>query len=202
MTKIILVRHGQTEWNIVERFRGRVDIPLNDKGLQQAKITGERIKKNWKPVAIYSSPLKRAIQTAQQIAQSLNLKIKPAEGLIDINYGKWQGLTPQTARTLWPELVANWYDHPEMVQIPDGESLKQVRDRAMAALIEICKSHADEQIVLVSHTVINRLILLGVLDLGNERFWHLHQDPCAINLIELSEKGFTLVFMNDTCHLL
>ena len=202
MTKIILVRHGQTEWNRVERFRGRVDIPLNEAGLRQAKITGERIKKNWKPVAIYTSPLKRAIQTAQQIAQPLGLEIKPAEGLIDINYGKWQGLTPQTARTLWPELVANWYDHPESVQIPDGESLKQVRDRAMAALIEICKSHADEQIVLVSHTVINRLILLGVLDLGNERFWHLHQEPCAINLIELSEKGFTLVFMNDTCHLL
>ena len=202
MTKIILVRHGKTEWNRVERFRGRVDIPLNETGLQQAIITGERIKKNWNPVAIYSSPLKRAIQTAQQIAQPSRLEIKHSEGLIDINYGKWQGLTPQEARVQWPELVANWYDHPESVQIPDGESLKQVRDRAMAVLMEICQFHANEQIVLVSHTVVNRLILLGVLGLGNESFWHLCQDPCAINLIELNEKGFTLVFMNDTCHLL
>ena len=122
--------------------------------------------------------------------------------MIDINYGKWQGLSPQEARGQWPELVANWYDHPELIQIPDGESLKQVRDRSLAALMEICQLHPDEQIVLVSHTVVNRLILLGVLGLGNESFWHLVQDPCAINLIEMSENGFTLVFMNDTCHLL
>ena len=200
-TTIILVRHGQTEWNRVERFRGRFDVPLNSTGVRQAELTASRLSSQWKPTAVYTSPLTRALQTAEAIAKRFYLQVLPTNGLLDIDYGQWQGLTPEEARAQWPELVTNWYEHPEAVNIPGGENLSLVRNRAMSALNEIYRRHSAEVIVLVSHTVVNRLLLLGILGLGNESFWHLHQEPCAINEIEISDNDFTLVRMNDTCHL-
>jgi len=201
-TTIILVRHGQTDWNRVEHFRGRFNVPLNATGLKQADRVATRISSQWKPAAIFSSPLIRAMQTAATIAKKFHLTALTADGLIDVDYGKWQGLTPEEAREQWPDLLTNWYEHPEVVKIPGGETLAQVSSRAMSALKEVSWLHPDQEIVLVSHTVVNRLILLGILGLRIERFWHLRQEPCAINVIEKSEKDFTLVSMNDTCHLL
>ncbi|MGD0006519.1 MAG: histidine phosphatase family protein [Anaerolineaceae bacterium] len=200
-TTIILVRHGQTEWNRVERFRGRAEVPLNKTGLAQAKNAAVRISARWKPAAVYASPLGRATETAKAIAHACNLKLQPCDGLVDIDYGEWQGLTPEEARLRWPDLVAAWYEHPETVQIPGGESLAQVRQRVTANLKDICWLYANKEIVLVGHIVVNRLILLEILGLGNERFWHLHQDPGAINVIEEKDRDFSLVSMNDTCHL-
>jgi len=200
-TLIILVRHGQTEWNRIERFRGRYDLSLNDTGIEQAEKTAAHIQKMWKPVALYSSPLKRAVQTAEKIAKFCGVPIQTSDGLMDIDYGQWQGLTPEEVKQQWPELLTRWYEYPETVQIPGGESLKQVRKRSMSALSKFCRMHRNDEIVLVSHTVVNRLLILGILDLGNDHFWNLSQEPCAINLIEKSERGFKLVYMNDTCHL-
>jgi phosphoserine phosphatase len=201
-TTFILVRHGQTDWNRVEHFRGRFNVPLNETGRKQSEQVAKRISSKWKPAAIFTSPLSRAMETAETIAKKFHLSALTAYGLVDIDYGQWQGLTPEEARDQWPELVMNWYEHPEAVEIPDGETLLQVRNRAMSALREISWLHPDQEIVLVSHTVVNRLILLEILGLGIECFWHLRQEPCAINVIEKSEKDFTLVSMNDTCHLL
>lgn len=200
-TTLILVRHGQTEWNRVERFRGRADVPLNQVGLEQAAATGSRIAATWQPVAFYSSPLSRAIRTAEAGASHYNLPVIAYPGLLDIDYGLWQGLTPAEARQQWPEAITAWYEAPHTVQIPEGESLAQLRERAMAAVAHLAGRHPGETIVLVGHTVINRIILLGVLGLGNDRFWHLRQDTCAINVIEAGQDDYVLVSLNDTCHL-
>lgn len=200
-TRFILVRHGQTEWNRVERFRGRADVPLNDVGLAQAAAAGRRIAAEWQPAAVYSSPLSRAVATAQAIATHFSLPVTPLDGLTDIHYGLWQGLTPEEARARWPELVHAWYTAPATVQVPAGESLAGLRERAMAAIHELMARHAGQTIVLVSHTVVNRVILLAVLGLGNDRFWRLRQDNCAINVFEAEGGEFTLVTLNDTCHL-
>ena len=202
MTKIILVRHGQTEWNRVERFRGRADIPLNETGLAQAEATGLRVAAEWQPTAIYSSPLSRAIQTAEAIARNFSLEVQRYPGLIDIDYGEWQGLSPDEARQRWPAELDAWYNAPEKARIPGGESLEELRTRAMSTVNELAASHPGQTIVLIGHTVINRIILLGVLGLGNERFWRLRQEPCAINVFEAEADDFTLASLNDTCHLL
>lgn len=201
MARIVLVRHGQTEWNRVERFRGRADVPLNDVGLAQAEATGRRVAAEWRVSAIYASPLSRAVRTAEAIAAHFGLPVRVHPGLADIDYGRWQGLTPEEARARWPEQVDAWYHAPERAQIPGGETLAELRERAMATVRELAARHAGETIVAVGHTVINRVILLGILGLGNDRFWRLRQDTCAINVFEAEGDDFTLVSLNDTCHL-
>jgi broad specificity phosphatase PhoE len=201
MTQIVLVRHGETEWNRVERFRGRADVPLNETGLAQAEATARRIVSEWQPAAVYSSPLSRAIQTAEAIARPLGLPVQIHRGLADIDYGRWQGLTPDEARAQWPKEVDAWYCTPQAASIPGGETLDRVRARAMEAVNKLAARHLGQTIVLVSHTVVNRAILLGVLGLRSNRFWHLRQDTCALNLFEAAGDAFTLVTMNDTCHL-
>ncbi|MFQ5925719.1 MAG: histidine phosphatase family protein, partial [Dehalococcoidia bacterium] len=103
MTRIILIRHGQTEWNRGERFRGRVDIGLDETGMRQAEAAAERIAR-WGVAAIYSSPLKRATVTAQIIASRLHLPVEPVDGINDMDFGIWQGLSIGEARSRYPEL--------------------------------------------------------------------------------------------------
>jgi phosphoserine phosphatase len=201
VTRFILVRHGQTEWNRIERFRGRADVPLNDTGLAQAAATGERIAAEWSPTAIYSSPLSRAVQTAEAIATHYAISVQVHPGLADIDYGEWQGLTPDDARTRWPDAVEAWYSRPQEARIPGGETLGDLRRRGMATVKEIGNRHTEQTIVLVGHTVINRIILLGVMGLGNDRFWRVRQEPCAINVFESDAGDYVLVSLNDTCHL-
>jgi broad specificity phosphatase PhoE len=200
-TLVILVRHGQTEWNRVERFRGWADVPLNDNGLKQAEKTAARIANQWQPVAIFSSPLSRAIKTAEAIGKATGLPVNPESGLKDINYGKWQGLTPEEAGKEYPEMVEAWYLTPHLAKIPGGETLDELRARAMKTVEELASKYRGKTIILVGHTVINRIILLGVMGLGNDRFWRIKQEPCAINVFEIDAGEYTLISLNDTCHL-
>jgi probable phosphoglycerate mutase len=185
----------------VERFRGRADVPLNETGLAQAEATGRRVAAEWQPSAVYTSPLSRAARTAEAIARHFNLPMQVHPGLADIDYGQWQGLSPEEARQRWPEEIDAWYHRPHQARIPGGETLEALRQRGTATLDGLAAHHPGETIVLVGHTVINRIILLGVLGLGNERFWHLRQDTCAINVIEAEAGDYTLASLNDTCHL-
>jgi len=201
MTRIVLVRHGQTEWNRVEHFRGHADVPLNEIGLAQAKAMARRVADEWRPVAIYSSPLARAVKTAEAVAWHFGLSAQVHPGLIDIDYGQWQGLTPDEAKERWPEVVDAWYNAPHTARIPGGETLDELRARAERMVNELATRHQGQTIVLVSHTVINRVILLAVLGLGNDHFWRLRQDTCAINTFEAEGGFFTIGSLNETYHL-
>jgi probable phosphoglycerate mutase len=152
-------------------------------------------------VAIYSSPLARAVKTAEAVAWHFGLSVQVHPGLIDIDYGEWQGLTPDEARERWPEAVDAWYNAPQTAHIPGGETLDDLRARGHKTVNELSMLHRGQTIVLVSHTVINRIILLGVLGLGNDHFWRLRQDTCAINVFDAEGGVFTIVRLNDTCHL-
>ena len=157
MTRIILlVRHGQTEWNRVERFRGRADVPLNETGLAQAEATGRRIADEWKPVAIYSSPLSRAIKTAEAVARHFDLPVQVHPGSDRHRLWPVAGMTPDEARERWPEMVDAWYNAPHTARIPGGETLDDLRARGMEAVNEMATRHEGQTIVLVGHTVINR----------------------------------------------
>jgi len=207
MTRFILVRHGQTVWNREERFRGRADVSLDEIGRRQAEATGRRIAAGWRPAAIYCSPMIRARQTAEAIAGALGasplarLAVQTHSRLSDIDFGALQGLTVEEARAGWPAVVDSWLTAPQTTLFPGGESLSELRSRATAMLAELAERHDGQELVLVGHTVVNRVILLAVMGLGLDRFWRLTQDTCAINVFDSDQGGYTVVSVNDTCHL-
>jgi len=201
MTKILLVRHGHVAGISPERFRGRADLPLTPEGRRQAERTAERIRATWQPTAIYASPLSRCQDTGAAIGRPFGLKPIALEGLVDIDYGKWQGLTPDEAKAQWSAEVDLWYRAPDEIKIPGGESLQEVRARVATALQNVCAAHPKDTVVLVAHDSVNRVILLHALDASLARYWRIRQHPCAINEIEFGEDGFVIVAMNQTDHL-
>ena len=202
MTNVILIRHGQTAWNREERFRGHADIPLDEIGFAQAKAVADRIRSQWKPDAVYAGPLSRTIQTAQPTADRFKLIIQFEHGLIDVNCGDWQGLTPEEVRKRWPSEYDAYLCTPRSFQFPGGESLEAARLRAVHLVEELCTRHPGQTIILVSHTALNRLILLSILGLDSSGFWRIRQDTCAINAFEVEAGNFTLVLLNEDSHLL
>jgi broad specificity phosphatase PhoE len=200
MTSVYLVRHGETAWNKEEIFRGRTDISLNEIGFREAELVGEYLKGKDIHV-IYSSPLLRAMETARRIAQVFNLKVQPLEGIIDMSFGKWEGLPLKEVQIRDGELYRQWREEPHLVTLPGGESLDEVRVRAMAALENVIQYHKGINIVLVSHRVINKVIICGILGIDNSHFWQIGQDTAAVNLIQYKEGKYILSLLNETCHL-
>ena len=202
MTTIILVRHGQTAWNREERFRGHADIPLDEVGLAQAQAVAKRIALQWKPDAIYAGSLSRTLQTAEPTAQSFHLTVHPEPDLVDVDCGSWQGFSPDEVRTKWPAEYETYLHSPREFQFPGGESLETARLRALRKVNEIVKAHEGQTVMLVSHTALNRLILLSVLGLDSSGLWRMRQDTCAINAFEAENGIFTLTLLNETSHLI
>lgn len=200
-TQIILVRHGQTEWNRVERFRGRADIPLNDTGVEQAAALAGRIARKFQPSAVYSGPLNRTVKTAEPIAKALGLTVEILGGLVDIDYGDWQGRTPEDVEVKYPGEYDVWLNHPEKARIPSGESLDGVRARALLAMEDVADRHSGQTIVLVSHKVICKVLLCTVLGLDNSHFWNIEQDNAAMNIFERRDGNYLIKLVNDTSHL-
>jgi probable phosphoglycerate mutase len=145
--------------------------------------------------------MSRSRATAEAIGTPFGQLPQPLEGLIDIDYGKWQGLTPNEVASRWPEALDTWNKMPHWAAIPGGESLQGVLTRTVAALREVTRQRPRDTVVIVGHDSVNRVILLHALDLPLSRYWRLGQDPCAINQIESSESGFTVQSVNETYHL-
>jgi broad specificity phosphatase PhoE len=202
--RLILVRHGQTEWNAGsaggEHFRGRIDVALNGVGRGQAQAVARRLS-NLEVAAVYASPLQRAVDTALPIAGGHGLQVFPFDGLLDIDYGRWAGQAHTRVAAEWPALYAQWRSAPHLVQIPGGESLSEVRQRVSSGLSEIVGRHQDEIVALVGHQVVNKVLLCVVLGLENEAFWRIRQDTCCINRLDHDGGIYTLLTMNEVCHL-
>jgi len=199
MTQIILVRHGETEWNVKEVFRGRIDIELNETGLKQAQLLAKYLS-DIKIDAIYSSPLKRALTTAEIIANYHKLKVEIAPGLIDFDYGEWQGLPHQEVRDKYRRLYAQWINRPDRVRMPAGESLDEVRKRAMNVVDKVIAKYQGS-VVLVSHRVVNKVLICALLGLDNSHFWNIRQDTCGITSFTYENEQFILTKHNDTSYL-
>jgi broad specificity phosphatase PhoE len=199
MIEIILVRHGETEWNRQEIFRGRADIELSEAGAKQAELLAQYLSQV-KIAAIYSSPLRRALKTAEAIASYHSLKVKTTSGLIDLDYGKWQGLPHQEVTASYQELYAAWLKNPHRVKIPGGESLGHVRRRAIGVVDRVIGQHVGT-VVLVSHRVVNKVLICALLGLDNSHFWNIRQDVGAITTFTYENDRFTLTRHNDTSFL-
>lgn len=196
MTTIILIRHGDTDWNVEEIFRGRVDVELNENGIKQAQLLAKYLEDM--PVKeIYSSPLKRALKTAEIIACPHNADIIPSNELIDFDYGEWQGLSHDKVKNQYKTLYEEWLKSPQVVRMPKGESLDDVRKRAVSLINQVIARHQGI-IALVSHRVILKVVICALLGLDNSHFWNIRVDTCGITIFNYEMGRFILTRHNYT----
>lgn len=174
MTRILLVRHGETDWNAAGLHQGTTDQPLNEHGRAQLRdlaveLAGERVS------AVYGSPLRRSRETAEAIAASHGLDVNVMPDLREISYGLWQGKTHNWCLRQNPGLANRWITDPWTVRFPGGESLDDVASRAIAALDSLCADHPEATVVVSGHGHVNRVLLIHSLRLPRSEFWNIPQ---------------------------
>lgn len=200
--RVILCRHGETEWNSLHRFQGRSDIELNENGNLQAIALGKALQSE-PIVAMYSSPLKRARETAAQVHyfhKSIPLLIEP--DLIEMDLGEFEGMEANHWAEHYGDFRALWNKNPARLRMPGGESLEEVQKRVVSAFKRICSSASPEStLLLCSHNFVIVSILCFVSGTPLNQFREMRQDTTALNVILAKGETFQLVKNNDTSHL-
>jgi broad specificity phosphatase PhoE len=199
--KLVLVRHGETEWNKLGKFQGHFDIGMNARGKSQARETAQAVAE-WRHTRVYSSPLSRTMEMAQEISQRSGSPVVPVPGFKELNLGDLEGITGEEMRTGWPEVYAAWREDPAPVSMPNGESLVQLQDRAWNSLSGLLEAHAqDESLVVVSHNFTIRAIIAKVLDMPLSSFHRMSLSLSSICTVDSDHRGQRLMTYNSTCHL-
>lgn len=201
MTKILLVRHGHVEGITPERFRGRADLPLTGRGAAEAQAVARRIACAWRPIKVYTSPMKRCIDTGDAIAEACGAESEVMDELNDIDYGAWQFRSYEEVEKTDPQLFDAWFATPHLVRFPNGESLQDMVARTADALRLVLDRHGEDMVVLVSHTSVNRALLVQLVDQPLSAYWRLAQAPCCINEIDVIGGRIVVVRINETQHL-
>ncbi|MEO0406227.1 MAG: histidine phosphatase family protein [Cyanobacteria bacterium P01_A01_bin.135] len=183
--RLLLVRHGETDWNRDKRFQGQIDIPLNSNGRQQAEQCAEFLKGAQIDRAI-SSSMARPKETAEIILNPhVGVTLDTMDDLQEIGHGLWEGELEPDIEKNYPGLLQQWKDAPETVQMPEGETLQQVWDRAIAAWDTIVASaRPGEVLLVVAHDAVNKSLLCHLSGLGPEHFWTFKQGNGAVSVID------------------
>lgn len=197
--RLILIRHGLTDYNLENRYCGFSDPPLNDKGVWQAKKLADRLK-NLKIDNIYSSDLKRAYETAEII-----FKNNSAEKLADfreMNFGIFEGLKYEEIIKNYPKLYMDWIDNPMEIKIPHGEGLNDLNKRVKERLSFILSQHRGKTLAVVTHSGPIRILLCEALRFDLKMFWKIEQEVGALNIIDYTkESSLVVIKINDISHL-
>ena len=199
-TTFLIIRHGETAWNRGEIFRGTYDVPLNENGKQQARLAAHPLA-CLEISAAYTSPLSRAKASAEIVAESHGISPVIHEGFIDMDYGEWTGKEDSEVAKHWPNEHAAWITRPHTVRPPGGTTLQEVFKRSFTAMEELAERHDGETIAIFSHRVVNKLLLIGALSLGLERFPFILQGNCCINEIERIPSGYLIRSINNVSHI-
>lgn len=195
-----IVRHGQTNWNILGKTQGHENSDLTEKGLEQAKELADVIV-NYPIDYIYSSDLGRAVQTAQIIADKLDLCVEKTPELREMGFGVWEGLLIEEIKRDYLDTYNIWRNEPHLVNIEGGETLHIIKERTDKFIEELNKTYDNKHIVLVSHSVTVRAMLLSFLGSPMENIYRIKQDNTALNIVECRDYGPVVIKMNDTSHI-
>lgn len=199
--KFFVVRHGETDWNKLGRFQGHTDISLNDRGLSQARETAVA-SEDWGYTAIYSSPLVRTVQVAEEIAKVTPMLVSQEPGLKELSLGDLEGVTGEEMRNDWPALFAAWRTEPEKMSMPNGESLGELRDRTWQVILDIEQKHSsDDSIVVISHNFAIRSIVNELLGMPLAYFHRMSLNLASVCTFDSDERGRRLTGYNSTSHL-
>jgi alpha-ribazole phosphatase len=199
LSRIYLVRHGETDWNKEDRCQGCLDIELNSEGIRQAEAVAQRLS-NEEIHLIYTSNLKRAYRTAEIIGQKSNLEIIKNEALNEIHFGAWEGLTFSEMRNRSDYNYSDWRLSPHTVQFPGEGSLLNVQKRVMKYVDEIISQNKGKNILIVSHGGVLKLIILGLLGIGIEAYTKFYIANTSVSIVNVDKDRNYLRTLNDTCH--
>jgi len=182
-TRIYLVRHGHLVNSDKQVLNGQSDVELSPEGMAMTETLAK-----WfmdKPIkVIYSSDLKRSIVGARIIASVLNIEPISEPNLREINFGRWEGLTVDEVSRYFPDRWTEWMRDPVNTSPPEGESLKQMRERVLKTLKDIITRHMGEEVVIFSHSGVNRIILCYALNMDIRDYFRIQQDFCSVNIVD------------------
>lgn len=200
MSYIYLIRHGETKWNLEERFQGTTNTELTEKGKEQGRLLAKGLEQT-SFRKLYTSPLDRARTTAGFIGEHSGCEVEPDEDFREISFGDWEGLTTKEIRDRYT-WMDNWFIDPGLYQIPGGCDMREEKERLRARLVKIAEDSKGGTTGIVSHAGVIRLSLLGALDLPLSYYWRFVFGNTSISILEYHRGIFLLKCLNDTSHLL
>ncbi|MDD3819695.1 MAG: histidine phosphatase family protein, partial [Actinomycetota bacterium] len=181
MVRLLLIRHGETEYNLNKRYCGFSNPPLNAYGISQVKILAKKIR-SYEVSVVYSSDLLRAKQTAQLLFPDHQIKVTP--DFREYNFGIFEGLTYSEIMKSYPLLYQNWVNDPLNIRIPEGEGPGEFKKRVFDALYSVISLNKDKTVALVAHSGPIKLILCKMLGYGFEKFYELEQQNATFSVID------------------
>jgi probable phosphoglycerate mutase len=200
--RMIIVRHGESEWNRIHRYQGQLDAPLSELGVQQANALAERLRAE-KVERIYTSPLQRCSHTAEIIAaHHPDVPTEKDEALMEIHHGEWQGKYADEVNAQYAEGLQEWRVHPMRSQMPGGESLSNVLKRTLDFKEAVLAKHnADGCVIVVTHDVVIKILVADVLNMNMDYINRIWLTNGSISLIDYGEEMSYLASLSEACHL-
>ncbi len=200
MSRLLLVRHGDTELNSAERYWGHSDVKLSAAGLRQAEKLCGRLAAE-KIDTIYSSDLRRASVTAETIASKHQLGVIICAELREINFGQLEGLTFREISQLYPEVAKLWAERSPKLKYPGGESLEEFTNRVSKFLSRLEKHTTEEPILIVAHSAVLRTLMCQLLGMELQHRWQIRLDFASLSIVETHQGGAIVSLLNDVSHL-
>lgn len=200
MAKIYLVKHGESEWNVLNKIQGQVNTNLTDMGRLQGHAIGSRLLKE-EIDTIYCSDLNRALDTGKIIAKEINKPLVISEPLREIKFGVWEGLTGIEVGDKYKEQQEVWRKNPEKMILPGAETLEILSERVMKWMNCTIKENVDKNIVIVSHSATLKILLLGLLDIPLFYYKNFTISNVGLSVVELRDYNNVLIKLNDISHL-
>ena len=197
MAKLYLIRHGETDYNNELRFQGQIDIPLNQKGIEQAEKVAEFLK-DVPLQAIYSSSLQRALTTAEIIGRAKGIEPQATDALREMSFGIWENMNSKDIQKKYAKEWKDFFAKPASTKIPQGESMSDVQKRAYPVVQQILDEHPEGDVAFVAHGGIIRVLICTMLGLDLDRSWHLHVGNASVTCFYYWGRSYTLDYANLT----
>ena len=200
-TRFYLIRHGETDWNKAGRYQGRTNIDLNAEGREQARLLGERFR--FLPLdALYVSPLIRAVETANEVARTTGITPVTDEHFIEINFGEWEGHTIEELSEKFGSAYTDFFKDPFDHPVPGEGSFQNAMDRAIEGFNILAERHKGQNVAIISHGGLLRVMLVGLLEMGDAFYRKTWMTNTSVTMLDVMPDGRKLLMtLNDKAHL-
>ncbi len=199
--RLIIIRHGESQWNQIGRYQGQQDAPLSDLGQRQAAALAERLK-NEPLDAIFASPLQRANLTAQAVAKHHpDVPFITDAALLEISHGDWEGLMTHEVVEQYGDGLREWRQHPTRAQMPNGESFSNILKRVLDFRERLMHEYTDKNVLVSTHDVVVKILVADALGMNMDRINRIWVTNASISVIEYGDDLPYLVSLSEACHL-